>query len=851
MQTNTRTAASRRCHFSALGLMLGAALALAAGCSSDSGGTTPAPAPAPTPAPPTPAPVGVPGGLKVTATGPEFLEFGWEAVEGATGYEIQLSLKADDFMAVETATVTTTMHRFTVPAETTGYARVRANEGDRQSEWSETAMGLSEAAPLTLAVPVPTMSDSGPDFIEWSWEPVADAAAYEVQVAATADGLAAATAERIETTTHRVAADPETEMFLRVRAVAGTEASPAASDWSRPVAGRSEVARSPFVVSMTPPGARVDPECSGQAFCPDSETDPKKAMASPNSRMEVSSSHPVRVTPQFVEGASGLSLPAGAEQTPFGRVTWTALQSVVAREGATFRFDRLVVGAAQGASSAADTVYITCGPFRCSEAAAAQPPAPDLTVADSAVCGTFQTDFTLKKGIAQNQGADTQRNAVDAGWEYTLSHPATLVHEFTDLGTAGVVMRVPGAPLEVSSKPVSLSMRPASEPSSSGVNKFGPVGNRDSVSNVGADPGPIWNGYFPNGGAPRDCAPESGGSRTYAAVNESLGDRRGLLSRVERPVNCFALLTDAIYELPTANQPAEVPWLDYVAGYRLQVTPSTAVSWAGSRVAWGSNDPFASLQCEPVTVEVAEQMDACADFQKEAENYWGAGIGRDGQFEVQFRRTGTTNSTAKITHLEIRNKADAPDETNPEQIEGGAEYRPDNSRHTHLWLVNAEDGVRGSDMGIDGTRRDHDLYDLSTTSDGREEYGSPLIRTWRALMRVGIEDDDGDPSLYGDFGKIDMEDAAGDPGSDGVPENYDLTEDPDLACTDADGDGCDAEADFEFSATFTRLRDTDSCLWTAELSLTCKWDADGDRRRGGDTAFTDATIDNFISCRAN
>ena len=851
MQTNTRTAASRRRAPLALVSMLGAALALAAGCSSDSGGTTPAPAPAPTPAPPTPAPVGVPGGLKVTASGHDFLEFGWEAVEGAAGYEIQLSLKEDDFTAVQTDTVTTTMHRFPVAPETTGYARVRAHEGDRQSEWSETAMGTSMAAPLTLTVPVPVMSGSGPDFIEWSWEPVADAAEYEVQVAATEAGLAAATAERIETTTHRVAADPETEMFLRVRAVAGTEASPVASAWSAAVAGMSEVARSPFVVSMTPPGARVDPDCSGQAFCPDSETDSKKAMASPNSRMEVSSSHPVRVTPLFVEGASGLSLPAGAEQTPFGRVTWTALQSTVAREGATFRFDRLVLGAAQGAASAADTVYITCGPFRCSAAAASPPAAPELTVADSAVCDAFQADFTLMKGIAQNQGADTQRNAVDAGWEYTLSHPATLVHEFTDLGTAGVVLSVPGAPLEVSSKPVSLSMRPASESSTSRVNKFGPVQNRDAVANVGADPGPIWNGYFPNNGEPRDCVPDSGGARTYAAVNESLGKERGLLSRVERPVNCFALLTDAIYELPTANQPAQVPWLDYVSGYRLRVTPSTAVSWAGSRVAWGSDDPFANLRCEPVTVEVAEQMDVCADFREEAKNYWGAGIGSGGQFEVQFRRTGTTNSTAKITHLEIRNRADAPNEANPEQIEGGAEYRPDNSRHTHLWLVNAEDGVRGSDMGIDGTRRDHDLYDLSSTSDGREEYGSPLVRTWRALMRVGIEDGDGDPSLYGDFGKIDMEDAAGDPGSDGVPENYDLTEDPDLACTNADGPGCDAEADFEFSATFTRLRDTDSCTLTIALSLTCDWDADGDRRRGGDTRFADDTIDHFITCREN
>ena len=848
MHTTTRSAASRRRHPLSLLLMLGAALALA-GCGDDSGGTTPTPAPAPAPAPTTPDPVGVPGGLKITATGPDFLEFGWEAVEGATGYEIQLSLTEGDFTAVDTATVTTTMHRFPVAAETTGYARVRANEGDRQSEWSETAMGTSMAAPLMLAVPAPMMSDSGPDFIEWSWEAVADAAAYEVQVAATEDGLDAATSERIETTTHRVAAEPETEMFLRVRAVAGTAESPVASAWSAAAAGMSEVAPNPLLVSLTPPGARMDPDCSGQAFCPDSETDPKKAMASVNPRMEVSSSHPVRMTPLFVEGASGLSLAAGADQTPFGRVTWMALQSTVAREGVTFRFDRVVLGAAQGAAAANDdTVYITCGPFRCSEAAATSPTAPLLSVADSVVCDAFQTEFTLVKGVAQNQGADTQRNAVDVGWEYTLSHPASVVHEFTNITPGVGTMSVPGAPLQVTSKPVALSMKPAAETSSSRVNKFGPEQNRDSTENSGADPGPIWNGYMPNTGEPTDCVPDTGLGLTYATINQNMGEERGLLSRVERPVNCFALLTDAHYEIPEANEAADIVWRDFVSGYRLHITPSTAVSWAGSRVAWGASDPFAALRCEPVTFEVAEQLDACEDFQEEAKAYWGSGIGRGGQFELQYRRNGNDNH-ARVTHLEIRNKANAPDETNMEEVNEGGEYRPDGSRHTHMWLVNAEAGVEGTDMGIDGTRKDHDLYYLTGLAHGREEYGL-AFRTWRALMRVKTEDGDGDPA-YGDFGKIDMEDADGDPGSDGVPENWDPTEDPDLACSDGDGPGCDAEAEFDLSATFTRLQDTSTCTYTVELSLTCTWDADGDRHRGGATRFHDDTIDNFISCREN
>ena len=832
--------------------ILGAGLVLA-GCGGGSGGATPAPAPAPTPTPaptpPTPAPVGVPAGLRVTATGHDFLEFGWEAVEGATGYEIQLSLTADDFSSVITVTVTTTSHRFGVAAETTAYARVRANAGDRQSEWSETVTGATEAAPLMLTAPTPRVSDTGPDYIEWTWEAVADALAYEVQVAATSEGLAGADPQRIETTTHRVAAEPETERFLRVRAVAGTSESPVVSDWSDAAAGTSDAARNPFLVSLTPPAAAADPTCSGQAFCPDDGTDPKTARATLNRQMRVSSSHPARITPLFLEGA-GLAVRAGDDETPFGLVTWNALQNAVAREGVSFRFDRVVLGAPQGAA-AGDSVFITCGPFRCSEAAAERPGPPDITLAESGVCDAFETDFRLRKGIADNGHARKRRNAVDVGWEYTLSHPATVTHEFPDIRVGSGFMTVPGAPLTVTSTPRALSMRPAAESSASRVNKFGPEANRDAISSFGADPGPIWNGYHSNG-SPRDCLPLTGvgpGDKTYQSVGRDRGADRPALGKPVRPANCFALLTDALYTAADDNRRAEVDWNDYVPSYRLRVTPSSAVSWIGSRVSWGKDDPFAGLKCESVTIEAAEQLEVCDDFQAEAKSYWGSGIERGGRFELQYRFTGATNTDGNLTHLEIRNGAPAPANTR-EGTGGGSEYRPYGSRHAFLWLVNEKPGVAGRNMGIDGTEKDHDVYDLRGVADGREEYGDPGVRTWRALMTVEIHDDRGVPQ-HGDFGKIDMADAEGEPGSDGNPDNYDDNETADR-CTDGDGGaGCDAAKDFDLSATFTRIQDTDTCTWTAAVSLACTWDADGRGRRGGDTAFDDDTIQWFISCEPN
>ena len=845
----TRTGERRR-HAVSLTLILGAGLALT-GCGDDSS-TTPAPAPAPAPSPPpAPDPVGVPGGLTATA-GVDFLEFRWEAVEGATGYEVQLSLKEGDFSEVVTAMVTETRHRFPVAPETAGYARVRAHEGDRQSDWSEAAMGMSLAAPLVLGTPMPMVSDTGADYIEWSWAPVADAAGYLVNTAATMEGLDTARIQFAPQPRHREeGVEAETMMYLRVRATGGEREDPVVGAWSEAVSGMSDAAPLPFMVSMQPPEAGADRDCSGQAFCPDAGTDPKTAGASPNPAMLVSASHPARISPMFVEGPPPVTIGAEENATPFRLVAgWNARQRAIVDEGAVFRFERITLGAGQEAVPTGDTMYITCGPFECSEAAAAAPAAPEITAA--AVCEEFEADFRLVKGIAFNGNAQDEENGVDVGWMYTISHPATVTHEFTTIPTRTGSLEVEGETVEATTTETALVMRAGS--GTSKVNHFGGPANRDTDRASDDDPGPIRNG-FDNNGLPTDCEPltHTGGDYddSYERIVRSLGDSRVEAEKLQRPPNCFRLMTDAVYDNPAATTRAEVSWFDYVSGYELHIDPQSVVSWAGSRVAWGDDDPFEGLKCDRVTFEAEEQLDVCGDFQAEAEAYWGKGID-GGQFRpfFNFSSTGSLPSDYQLSDLSIVNKApNAPADTDK-----GEEYRPARSRHAHMWLVEKEEGTYGSggNGGIDGTVQDRDLYQVAGQAGARLADGS-----WRPLVTLSNHDGDGDPR-FGDLGKIDQAVRSGNAflwgRSDGIPDNYDSVQDPDLACTDDDGgEGCDAVVEIPFSATLTRISDTDTCTYTIEASMTCTWDADGDERRLGNTTV-DTTNDNdnlYLTCTAN
>ena len=249
---SSRSSAARALFRAApLALMLLAAFGLfVSGCGDDSP-TTPAPTPTPTPpAPPAPEPPAVPTGLQVASTGPDYIEWSWTAVEGATGYDIQMSLTAGDFTtnvqltAVEAGT---TSRRFTVAAETTAYARVRAKNADGESEWSAAVSGTSMAAPIVLTAPanLRVLDDrTTARSITWSWNVVVGASAYEAQMSlgdanfSSVDGSASPLATAAPEVTFTV--QPEQVAYVRVRAVAGTGAARMEGPWALAVRGESE-----------------------------------------------------------------------------------------------------------------------------------------------------------------------------------------------------------------------------------------------------------------------------------------------------------------------------------------------------------------------------------------------------------------------------------------------------------------------------------------------------------------------------------------------------------------------------------------------------------------------------------
>ena len=116
-----------------------------------------APTPSPTPpTPPTPPiPPGVPANLRVSAIGTDFIEWMWDPVVGADGYEVQFRLDdafgdADPFIVI--ASGQTSYRSGQLPSGTSDYLRVRsftgAGENRLDSAWSASVTGRDAVSVL-------------------------------------------------------------------------------------------------------------------------------------------------------------------------------------------------------------------------------------------------------------------------------------------------------------------------------------------------------------------------------------------------------------------------------------------------------------------------------------------------------------------------------------------------------------------------------------------------------------------------------------------------------------------------------------------------------------------------------
>ena len=888
-------------------LLAAAALLLAAGCDRDPP-VTPTPAPAPTPAPtPTPTPppgLAAPANLAVASTGPDFIEFRWDAVPGAAAYEAQLSRTAGSFASVTSAETAATSHRFPVPAGTVGYARVRAlAAGGLRSGWSATAQGAARPAAPTLAAPIPYLSGSGPDYLEWTWNAVPDALVYQVQVAPTPEALTAAGTIPTAALTHRAAVAPATTAYLRVRAAAGGGASPLLSAWSPAVAGTSAAAAPKLEVRLTPPSRSADPGCSGQVFCPDDGTDSRRATARANPGLILTSTAPTRLAALFDADAPPLDLPSG-RSAPFAHTAWTALQTEIARNGVTFSFTRLTAEPGASAQPADETLFVTCGPFRCSEATDEPPPAPRLAAADSPACAAFDADFELEAGLVMNAGQD-RVNGLDAGWTYTATAPVSVTHEFATLAGSRGPLEVRGrdAPAARRATPLDLARDDDNR-----VNIFGGrlETDEDAWSDYGTanltqtTAGPVRNGdhdcFFLTAEEVRTGEAEPG--RPYRAagahrhawlIDTGSYDLPGA-DRIQRPRQCFRIVTDDTSGQRGAGLAGRrakgESRADHLAGYTLRVEPRIAAFWVGSRVEWPTGrDPFADEECAPLSFPAADQVDLCELFEEEVDRFWGDGsiadlgpsrydgaaAGADDAFgsgRQRFRLRALVEG-GRLAALQLaRNLEPLPDLRDTEVTEVREMYRnlprPAGSRFFRLHLREA-----GSGREVDGTRADRDLYypdpgHAGTDAVGREDSwwiwgdrlslprlswtGSAGRRVWpqRALLTIPVLDADLDPA-YRDFGKVDLD---GDGDGNGRADNFTGRH---QRCTISDGRGCDAEeVVLEGEFTLSAYPESDACLRAVEVSLTCSWDAqgrDGDADGDSPGALDQGNAHRFLRCR--
>ena len=240
-------------------LLLGAGLFVAA-CGDEEVPTPTTPAPTPPAPPPTPAPEpepepepvpeapAVPVGLRVSASGMDFIEWSWNAVEGVSGYDAQYS--ANEAFTDEDETIPRTAEEISyrregLEAGASAFLRVRAAAGTGEervtSDWSTHVTGMT-AEPEPELPPAPAvpanlrLKERGSNFIEWEWDEVPGAAGYESQFSADGVSFSAQVPHAGVSNTSRSVANLPAERagHLRVRSFtgSGTGADTVRGDWS-------------------------------------------------------------------------------------------------------------------------------------------------------------------------------------------------------------------------------------------------------------------------------------------------------------------------------------------------------------------------------------------------------------------------------------------------------------------------------------------------------------------------------------------------------------------------------------------------------------------------------------------
>ena len=220
----------------------------------------PAPPPAPEPEPePEPEAPAVPVGLRISASGLDFIEWSWMSVADVSGYDVQFS--ANEAFTGEDEVIARTAEEISyrrdgLEAGTDAYLRVRSAGGTGEdritSDWSTHVTGMTlepEPEPVPPAVPTGLMvSATTETSITWTWNAVEGAVGYVVQ--ANMDEMFDLTDTvmfngvpfTMETSYTAIDLEPETAVYVRVAAGVGTPTDPLLSAFTIHVTGMTMAA---------------------------------------------------------------------------------------------------------------------------------------------------------------------------------------------------------------------------------------------------------------------------------------------------------------------------------------------------------------------------------------------------------------------------------------------------------------------------------------------------------------------------------------------------------------------------------------------------------------------------------
>ena len=767
----------------------------------------------PPPPPPAPEAPATPTGL-TAESGEGSITWSWDAVEGADGYAVQVSMdEMFDDMDATTYTTETTHSVGDLGYGETRYARVASTSGTGDdmltSMWTTHTTGMSAAAPppppppMAPAAPTGLTAESGDGSITWSWDAVEGADGYAVQVSMDEMFGDEETTYTMETTHSVGDLGYAATRYARVASTSGEGDGMLMSGWTTHVTGASAMAPPP------PPPPAPDPvevtfSLSDDADSPhfvvaDDDDDEATAMASVNTEIMVESNTSAVITPMFVDDANAVSVSAGSGNTPFTYVDWEMLQSDVLDGSATFMVQRTTVGANQEMEPTGDVAYVTCGPFACQDGA----DAPEISIANSGVCNAWDPTVDIQVGKIDNdvifeEGGtdDTGNDGVDIGIVTSSSTAMKVKHIWSGV---------------------------ANGKNTSTTTDAAKGSNKELTMNWVADITQVDAG-------PDNDADEAGDN--IDACDNTYDD--GELT--DEPKGCFRMLGPG----PAKGAP------NYLAGYSLELSPVGAgVTWG--RVDWDP-DPFEDLTCDSMTMMVADQVDICAMFEEEVDYAIGDGWSPEVVFsdddQIVMWRAPAENSGTDATATT------------------GKFFKT-------LWFDDNLNGKIKDDGGADRTgtvgqgdtaNAMHDLYNQNT-DDGNIEM------IWEFLT-----DEDDDPNA-GDLGKVDMV-SADDPDTtvdesatndnavhpDGKADNYPAGAlfDDVRKCTEADGgdddDGSICDATWTRDAEVLFADGTFGCTATRMVSIKCTWDADGgmaDGRNALPQAFDpDNNLGNFLKCEA-